>query len=179
MGKKSPERRTGTSMKMSIGWWERQIACGLAALLLVPAGLAATNDLPQAPQPQGTAATAQQQNPGNNPAAGQNGQDQNQNPGQNQNQQPGQTSNQNSGQNQPAQGSSSSQENAPRQPMGTAVAPYVRPEGISASRPAGAAIAPAKQRRVRIYAIRIALLVGAAVAIGTVVAASEGSPNRP
>lgn len=114
------------------------IAVGLALLLAVPLSFAATDDLPQAPQPNAPAAAGQNQT-------------------QNQQQQP----------------------SAPQQPLGTAAAPYVRPEGIPASRPAGAAIAPAKQKRVRIIAVRIALLVGAAIAIGTVVAASEGSPSRP
>jgi hypothetical protein len=171
-------------MKMSISWWERQIACGLALLLVVPAGLAASHDLPEAPQPNAAVAGAnapwQQQPAGTNAPADQNAPGQN--TGQNQNPNPGQTPAQNPGQDQnqqPQPGSSSSQQNAPKQPLGTAVAPYVRPEGIPASRPAGAAIAPAKQRRVRIYAIRIALLVGAAVAIGTVIGASEGSPARP
>lgn len=63
-------------------------------------------------------------------------------------------------------------------PGGTAVAPYEKP-GVAASRPAGAAIAPAKQRRVRSFTIRIAILAGAAVAVGVVAAASLGSPSRP
>ena len=53
------------------------------------------------------------------------------------------------------------------------------PLGIAASRPAGAAIAPAKQRRTRSILIKVGLIVGAAVAIGTVVALSESSPSRP
>ncbi|HTX42948.1 MAG TPA: hypothetical protein VMD25_14015 [Acidobacteriaceae bacterium] len=65
------------------------------------------------------------------------------------------------------------------QPLGTAAAPAIRPEGVAVSRPAGAAIAPAKQRRVRQWAIRIGLLVGAGIAIGTVAALSLGSPSHP
>jgi zona occludens toxin (predicted ATPase) len=64
-------------------------------------------------------------------------------------------------------------------PVGTAAAPYVKPEGASASRPAGAAIAPAKQRRIRSFAIKAGLLIGAGVAIGVVTAASLSSPSRP
>jgi hypothetical protein len=67
----------------------------------------------------------------------------------------------------------------PSVPGGTAVAPYEKQVGITASEPAGAAIAPGKQRRIRTFAVRAALLIGAAVAIGVVVAASEGSPSRP
>lgn len=64
-------------------------------------------------------------------------------------------------------------------PVGTAAAPYIKPEGSPASRPAGAAIAPAKQRRIRSIALRVGLLVGGAIAIGTVAAASMGSSSRP
>jgi len=71
------------------------------------------------------------------------------------------------------------QQNAPAQPLGTAAAPSEPASGVAASRPAGAAIAPAKQKRSRTFAIRIALIVGAAVAVGTVVALSSASPSRP
>jgi hypothetical protein len=63
--------------------------------------------------------------------------------------------------------------------IGTAAAPVESPVGVAASKPAGAAIAPAKQRRTRTFAIRIAILAGVAVAVGTVVALSNASPNRP
>jgi hypothetical protein len=83
--------------------------------------------------------------------------------------------------NQPIEGqaTSASQQDSTPPPVGTAAAPYVKTNGVSASRPAGAAIAPAKQRRIRSIAIRVGLLVGAGVAIGTVVAASAGSSSRP
>jgi hypothetical protein len=64
-------------------------------------------------------------------------------------------------------------------PVGTAVAPYVKPTGIAASRPAGAAIAPAKQRRSHAVVIKVALIAGAAAAGGAVVALSLGSRSRP
>jgi hypothetical protein len=70
------------------------------------------------------------------------------------------------------------QTGAPK-PVGTAAAPYEKTTGIAASRPAGAVIAPAKQRRTRTILIRFAVVAGAAVAIGTVVALSHGSPSRP
>lgn len=167
-------------MKNSISWWERQIACVLALLITVPLGLAATDDLPQAPQPapqvtrpagrpqpssgQGSAVPQDAGSDSLVALLAQNGQSQSQS----QNRQPAATP-----------GPGTTQQNAPQQPVGTAAAPYVGPAGVPASRPAGAAIAPAKQRRVRIYTIRIALLVGAAVAIGTVIGASAGSPSRP
>lgn len=71
---------------------------------------------------------------------------------------------------------------APQQntmPLGTAAAPSVKAEGNPASRPAGAAIAPAKQRRSHKVAIRVALIVGAAIAIGAVAGASLASPSKP
>jgi hypothetical protein len=64
-------------------------------------------------------------------------------------------------------------------PVGTAAAPYVKPEGVPASRPAGAVIAPAKQKRVHSFALRIGLLVGAGIAIGTVTALSLSNSSRP
>ncbi len=66
-----------------------------------------------------------------------------------------------------------------QQPVGTAAAPVTSAEGIAASEPAGAAIAPAKQRRVRTILISVALVAGAAVAIGTVAALSNASPGKP
>ena len=71
------------------------------------------------------------------------------------------------------------QNTAPSAPTGTAAAPYEKQEGVSASNPAGSAIAPGKQRRIRSFAIRVGLLVGAAVAIGVVAGASLGSSSRP
>ena len=72
------------------------------------------------------------------------------------------------------------QQNTPSPaPAGTAAAPYEKQEGVSASNPAGSAIAPGKQRRIRSFAIRVGLLVGAAVAIGVVAGASLGSSSRP
>ncbi len=68
---------------------------------------------------------------------------------------------------------------APSVPVGTAAAPVIRSGGNPASKPAGAAIAPAKQRRTRSYALRIGLIIGAAVAVGVVIAASLSSSSRP
>ncbi len=71
------------------------------------------------------------------------------------------------------------QQNSTSQPVGTAAAPYEKPQGIAASRPAGAVVAPAKQRRARSFLIKVSVVVGAAVAIGAVAALSKGSPSRP
>jgi hypothetical protein len=78
----------------------------------------------------------------------------------------------------PQSASEQKQSEAPK-PVGTAAAPYEKTTGVAASRPAGAAIAPAKQRRARSILIKVGVVVAAAVAVGTVVALSHGSPSRP
>ena len=67
----------------------------------------------------------------------------------------------------------------PHEPVGTAAAESVAVTGVAASRPAGVAVAPAKQRRVRSILIKVGALVGAGVAVGTTMALSQGSPSRP
>jgi glucose/arabinose dehydrogenase len=69
------------------------------------------------------------------------------------------------------------QQNGATAPVGTAAAPYEKGIGVAASRPAGAVIAPAKQRRTRSILIKVGLIVAAGVAIGTVVALSSASPS--
>lgn len=64
-------------------------------------------------------------------------------------------------------------------PLGTAAAPYEKGIGVAASRPAGAVIAPAKQRRTRSFVIKLGVLIGACAAVGTVVALSNASPSQP
>jgi hypothetical protein len=71
------------------------------------------------------------------------------------------------------------QQNGTSAPLGTAVAPYEKGVGVAASRPAGAVIAPAKQKRSRSFMIKVGVLIGAAVAVGTVVGLSATSPSRP
>lgn len=84
-----------------------------------------------------------------------------------------------SGQPETAQAGSEQQQDETQKPVGTAAAPYEKNTGVAASRPAGAVIAPAKQRRVRSILIRVGVVVGAAVAVGTVVALSRASPSQP
>jgi hypothetical protein len=74
---------------------------------------------------------------------------------------------------------SSPQETIIHQPVGTAAAEALPITGVAASRPAGAAVAPARQRRVRSILIRVGALVGAGAAIGTTMALSQASPGRP
>ena len=80
---------------------------------------------------------------------------------------------------QPAQQNPAAQQQGTPPSLGTAAAPVENPVGIPGSKPAGAVIAPAKQKRTRSFAIRIAILVGAVVGVGTVVALSNASPSRP
>jgi hypothetical protein len=63
--------------------------------------------------------------------------------------------------------------------LGTAVGETGVTTGGPASRPAGSAIAPAKQRQTRSLLIKIGAAAAAAAAIGTVVALSKGSPSNP
>lgn len=72
-----------------------------------------------------------------------------------------------------------SEQNPANRPVGTAAAPVEKPTGIAGSRPAGAVIAPAKQKRQRALFIRLSVIAGAAIAVGTVVGLSEASRSRP
>jgi cell division protein FtsN len=83
------------------------------------------------------------------------------------------------GENGSAESNSGQQQSTPAKPVGTAAAPAVNSTGVAGSRPTGAVIAPAKQRRVRSILIRVGVVVGACVAIGTVVALSHSSPSQP
>ena len=67
----------------------------------------------------------------------------------------------------------------PQEPRGTAAAQAAKTHGGAASKPAGAAIAPAKQRRTRSLLIKLGIIAGAGAALGTVYGLSKGSPSRP
>ncbi|HEX8924142.1 MAG TPA: hypothetical protein VF786_00040 [Terriglobales bacterium] len=122
------------------------------------------------PAPAGQQDAAQQQSaPTANP---QSGNDQ-------QNTQPGAPGLETRPQQPAAQNADQVPQNPGAKPVGTAAAPVTKPTGIAASRPAGAAIAPSKQRRVRRILIRVGIIVGAGVAVGTVAALSHGSSSRP
>ena len=66
-----------------------------------------------------------------------------------------------------------------QQPAGTAAAGIENTAGVAASKPAGVAIAPPKQRRVRLLVVKVGAIVGAGAALGTVAALSKGSPSKP
>jgi hypothetical protein len=67
----------------------------------------------------------------------------------------------------------------PQRPVGTAAAEAPVISGVTAAQPAGVAIAPAKQRRVRTLVIKIGAIVGAGVAVGTTVALTAGTSSKP
>jgi hypothetical protein len=67
----------------------------------------------------------------------------------------------------------------PQRPVGTAAAEAPNASGIAASQPAGVAIAPAKQHRVRTIVLRMGAIVGAGVAVGSVVALTAATPSKP
>lgn len=64
-------------------------------------------------------------------------------------------------------------------PTGVAAAEKGVTQGGAASTPAGTAIAPAKQRQVRSLLIKMGVIAAGAVAVGTVVGLSKGTPTAP
>lgn len=72
-----------------------------------------------------------------------------------------------------------SQQQTQSEPLGAATAGTVRTTGGGASRPAGNAIAPAKQHQVRSFLIKFGAIAAAGVAVGTVYALSKGTSSVP
>jgi hypothetical protein len=64
-------------------------------------------------------------------------------------------------------------------PVGTAAAEAPKVSGVTAAQPAGLAIAPAKQRRVRTIALKVGAIIGAGAALGVVIALTEATPSKP
>lgn len=64
-------------------------------------------------------------------------------------------------------------------PSGAAGAKAANVKGAPVAQPTGAAVAPPRQHGHRSLIIKIGLLAGAGVAVGTAVALSEKSPSRP
>ena len=71
------------------------------------------------------------------------------------------------------------QQQGQREPLGAATAGSVRTQGGGASRPAGNAIAPAKQHQVRSFLIKFGAIAAAGVAVGTVYALTKGTSSVP
>jgi hypothetical protein len=65
------------------------------------------------------------------------------------------------------------------EPQGSATAEKVPTAGGSAAKPAGVAIAPAKQHRTRSLLIKFGAVAAAGVAAGTIYALSHGTPSTP
>jgi hypothetical protein len=164
-------------MKSSHSWLYRQIAASLVLLLGMPGSQAVAQN-PQQPAQGQSSTTGQAPAHGTVPAASadatspENALPENPVPATSPQQQPA-----------PAQSAqpanAQSQQPTDQKPVGTAAAPFERTLGVAASRPAGAAIAPAKQRRVRTILISVGVVVAAGVAVGTVVGLSKASPSRP
>jgi hypothetical protein len=72
----------------------------------------------------------------------------------------------------------SGQQSAPA-PSGAAGAKAANVKGAPVAQPAGAAVAPVRQRGHRSLLIKVAVIAGAGIAAGAVVALSERSPARP
>jgi hypothetical protein len=68
---------------------------------------------------------------------------------------------------------------APSQPLGAAAAEQIKTAGGGASRPAGNAIAPAKQHQYRSMLIKLGAVAAAGVAVGTVYGLSRATPSVP
>jgi hypothetical protein len=67
----------------------------------------------------------------------------------------------------------------PQRPVGTAAAEASKVNGVAAAQPAGVAIAPGKQHRVRTIVLRVGAIVGAGAAVGTVIALTEATSSKP
>jgi hypothetical protein len=80
-------------------------------------------------------------------------------------------------QSQPAE-TAPSQQSTPA-PSGAAGAKAANVKGAPVAQPTGAAVAPARQRGHRSLLIKLGLLAGAGIAVGSAVALSERSPSRP
>ena len=76
-------------------------------------------------------------------------------------------------------GTTQTQTPAYQEPSGAATAERGITNGGAASRPAGTAIAPAKQRRVRSLVIKIGAIAAGAAAIGSIYALSRGTSSLP
>lgn len=71
------------------------------------------------------------------------------------------------------------QQPVPSQPLGAAAAEQIKTAGGGASRPAGNAIAPAKQHQYRSMLIKLGAVAAAGIAVGTVYGLSHATPSVP
>ncbi len=169
------------SMKNSIWLLNKPLAVILVMLMAVPfanASSAPQQQDPKTPVPQDAASyQGQPPSPGTASAAAQASQPAGQHPDS-----ASAALSQTGRQSTPAeslQSSAGQQQQGAAKPVGTAAAPSEESSGVAATRPAGAVIAPAKQRRTHTVFVRVAIVVGAGVAIGTVLALTHASPSHP
>ncbi len=80
---------------------------------------------------------------------------------------------------QPASSPQAAPQQKPEEPVGAATAEAGATAGGAASKPAGTAIAPAKQHQVRSLLIKLGAIAGGAIAIGTVYGLTKASPSNP
>jgi len=170
-------------MKISSCWLRRQIASGLVMFLAMPLAEAAAvppQQTPSGQQEQSVSSVQNQSQNSDNQAAKKDADKIQSEVVYPDNPEPvlPQVADQ-SGQSSTSRAGSEQQQGNTQAPVGTAAAPYEKTTGVAASRPAGAAIAPARQRRARSILISFGVIVGAAVAVGTVVGLSHASPSRP
>jgi hypothetical protein len=79
----------------------------------------------------------------------------------------------------PAQPSAPAQQSIAQEPLGTAAAEQIKTAGGGASRPAGNAIAPAKQHQYRSMLIKLGAVAAAGIAVGTVYGLSRATSSTP
>ena len=79
----------------------------------------------------------------------------------------------------PPQSAAPAQRQEEQRPVGTAAAEAPKVSGITAAQPAGVAIAPAKQRRVRTIVLKVGAIAGAGAALGAVIALTAATPSKP
>jgi len=77
------------------------------------------------------------------------------------------------------QQSATAQNQKLQRPVGTAAAEAPKVNGVTAAQPAGVAIAPAKQHRVRTIVLRTGAIMGAGAALGMVIALTATTPSKP
>lgn len=98
---------------------------------------------------------------------------------QQQNSAPQQTSSQPSPQPTAQPQAADTQDQKLQHPVGTAAAEAPKVSGITAAQPAGVAIAPAKQKRVRTVVLKVGAIIAAGAALGAVIALTEATPSKP
>jgi hypothetical protein len=79
----------------------------------------------------------------------------------------------------PANQQQTQQQQPAQAPAGTAAAQGIKTAGGAASRPAGTAIAPAKQHQTRSLLIKLGAIAAGAAALGAVYGLSRSSPSTP